>query len=213
MNQRDLGQIGKVLPEYKISVNDGMLKFLLDVPRGRPRPTVFLDRDGVLNRRIVGGYVTEWSQFALLPRVKEALHGLTAGHFQLVLVSNQAGVAKRQLSCETLIEITKRSLEDFRTANIVIDGAFFCLHQPADECACRKPKPGLLHAAMRELPVDVGRSFLIGDSAADIEAGAAVGATTILVSEEPVPEVDAKKFVKDLEEAARWILGSAAAGH
>lgn len=212
MDNQELEQLGKDLPEYKISVRDGILNFVLDVPRKGPRPTVFLDRDGVLNRRIMGGYVTEWSQFALLPRVKEALQALTQAAFQLVIVSNQAGVAKGLLSCETLIEITKKSLEDFRAAGAIIEGAFFCLHQPADNCACRKPNPGLLQAAIRDLPIEVGQSFLVGDSPGDIQAGAAVGVTTIYLTAEPAREVQANQAAKDLEGAVRWIMDNGTAG-
>ena len=192
--------------DYEISINDGILSFLSKEVGGEGRRTVFLDRDGVLNFRVEGGYVTHWSEFTLLPGVKDALRWLTESGFQLVIVSNQAGVAKGKLSGETLIEITQRALEEFHLAGGNIAGAFFCLHQPSDRCGCRKPQPGLLRKAMRELPVDADGSLMIGDSPADIQAGSAAGLRTIYVTEQATPEVIATAYAKNLEGAARWAI-------
>ncbi len=194
------------MPDYEISISDGILSFLSKEVGTEGKKTVFLDRDGVLNLRIEGGYVTRWSEFTLLPGVKDALRSLSESGFQLVIVSNQAGVAKGKLTAETLIEITKRALEEFSSAGGNIAGALFCLHQPADNCGCRKPQPGLLRKAMQELPVNTESSFMVGDSPADIQAGSAVGLKTIYVTEQAKPEVIATTYAKDLEGAARWVI-------
>src|SRR5579864_858323 len=193
------------MPDYEISISDGILSFLSKEVGTEGKKTVFLDRDGVLNLRIEGGYVTRWSEFTLLPGVKDALRSLSESGFQLVIVSNQAGVAKGKLSGETLIEITQRALEEFSTAGGLITEALFCLHQPSDNCGCRKPQPGLLRKAMQELPVNTNGSFMVGDSPADIEAGSAVGLRTIYVTEHATPAVPADAFAKDLEGAVQWI--------
>ncbi len=194
------------MPDYEISISDGILTFFSKEVGCEGKRTVFLDRDGVLNLRIEGGYVTRWSEFTLLPGVKDALRLLTAAGFQLVIVSNQAGVAKGELSGETLIEITQRALEEFSEAGGMITGALFCLHQPSDNCGCRKPQPGLLRKAMQDLPVNTKGSFMVGDSPADIQAGSAVGLRTIYVTEHATPAVPADAFAKDLEGAVQWII-------
>src|SRR5579872_2232031 len=158
---------------YRVTTRNGILSFTLrGISPRTPQPTVFLDRDGVLNRRIPGGYVTRWEDFVFLPGVMETLGKLRVAGFQLVIVSNQAGVAKGLLNCEDLIHITLASLNELRTAEVLVEGAFFCLHMPSDACSCRKPNVGLLREAARVLPIDFRRSFLIGDSPSDMQAGA-----------------------------------------
>ncbi len=194
------------MSDYDISLTGGVLALLGKTMAGAPRKTVFLDRDGVLNRRVVGGYVTRWSEFTLLPGVKHALRNLTDAGFQLVIVSNQAGVAKGQLSCDTLIMITRTALKEFQESGGIVDAAFFCLHQPSDNCLCRKPNPGLFERAMQQLPVDKAHSFMVGDSPADVQAGNAAGLRTILLTEQSVREVPASACATDLLQATEWIL-------
>ena len=191
---------------YVVSSSGGILCFRLAAgPREGARPTVFLDRDGVLNRRIAGGYVTCWADFVLLAGVVPALEQLHRRGFQLVIVSNQAAVAKGLLKWETLADITRRSLRRFQAGGGQIDAAFFCLHQPSDLCDCRKPKPGLLQEAARSLPIDFSRSFLIGDSAADILAGAAMGCKTVYLARTLRPDVPATHQARTLSQAVQWI--------
>ncbi len=191
---------------YVVSSRDGILRFRLAGGLTKvAKPTVFLDRDGVLNRRIDGGYVTRWADFVLLPGVVPALRQLHHCGFQLIIVSNQAGVAKGVLQRETLEEITRRSLQQFQAGGGQIDAAFFCLHQPSDLCECRKPKPGLLRAAARSLPIDFSRSFLIGDSLADVLAGTAVGCATVYLTHASSSEVAATHQARTLGQAVQWI--------
>ena len=191
---------------HTISCKDGILQFCpSDGARLPRRATVFLDRDGVLNRRIEGGYVTRWSDFIVLRGVLSALRVLREHNFQVVIVSNQAGVGKGLVTWERLARITQRSLRKFALAGGSVDAAFFCLHQPSDNCNCRKPKPGLLQAAARCLEIDFAHSFLIGDSPADIAAGAAMKCTTIYLSPSFDGTVNACHQARNLTEAVRWI--------
>jgi histidinol-phosphate phosphatase family protein len=192
---------------YRVTTRDGILSFHAPrIPAGMPQPSVFLDRDGVLNRRISGGYVTRWADFTFLPGVMETLSQLVVAGFQLVIVSNQAGVAKGLLSCEDLIQITEASLKELQAAGVPMDGAFFCLHQPADACPCRKPRVGLLEEAARVLPIDFRRSFLIGDSPSDMQAGAQMGCATIYLAGEAGASIPATNRAKTLSEAVGWVL-------
>jgi histidinol-phosphate phosphatase family protein len=191
---------------YKITKRDGILSFCLSSTGPRtPRPTVFLDRDGVLNRRIAGGYIRRWAEFVFLPDVVESLGKLVAG-FQFVIVSNQAGVAKGILSYVDLIDITQASLDELQARGLVVQGAFFCLHAPSDACSCRKPKVGLLEEAARVLPVDFRRSFFIGDSPSDMEAGERMGCTTIFLDSSADAAVSAAYRAGSIRDAVGAIL-------
>lgn len=193
-------------PRYLVGQRGGIL-FLIraDYAEAKPRAAVFLDRDGVLNQRIPGGYVTKWSEFVLLSGVFDAVRRLRTLGFQLVIVSNQAAVGKGLLSCEELAEITQRGLAQFEAQGSAIDAAFYCLHQPADDCRCRKPHPGLLEESARHLKIDFSRSFLIGDSPSDITAGGLMGCKTVYLSESPEPSVNASYQCGTMAQAVRWI--------
>jgi histidinol-phosphate phosphatase family protein len=171
-----------------------------------PKPTVFLDRDGVLNRHIIDGYVTRWDQFVIPPGVPAALRQLRNAGFRLLIVSNQAGVAKGFLSCDDLIHITSLSLRKFADDGAEMDGAFFCLHHPDDGCTCRKPRPGLLRVAAHFFPTDFSRSFLVGDSCNDVLAGAAVACRTIHLAASVDASVPATHHASNFPEAVSWIL-------
>jgi histidinol-phosphate phosphatase family protein len=191
---------------YSISNQQGILAFRRTNAVGpRRRGTVFLDRDGVLNRRVVSGYVTRWEEFKILTGVLPALRTLRELHFQLVIVSNQAGVGKGLLTLEELANLTCMSLQAFQAAGGVVDGAFFCLHHPADACRCRKPKSGLLEEAARRLRIDFDRSFLIGDSLADILAGNLMGCKTVYLTRSMDPAVPAAHQARTLGKAVQWI--------
>jgi D-glycero-D-manno-heptose 1,7-bisphosphate phosphatase len=87
-----------------------------------------------------------------------------------------------------------------------VDGAFFCLHHPNEDCSCRKPKPGLLRVAAHFFPTDFSKSFLIGDSIGDILAGAAMACRTIYLAAKPDASVPATHQARSLSEAVRWII-------
>ena len=151
------------------------------------QPAVFLDRDGTLNVEV--DYLADPDGLVLLPGVGPALAALQqAGHL-LVVVTNQSGVARGLLDEGTLAEIhaaLARALAEF---GVVLDHVGYCPHHPEHgeppyraDCDCRKPSPGMLHAAAKDLPIDLARSWVVGDSARDLEAGAALGLPGILVS-------------------------------
>jgi D-glycero-D-manno-heptose 1,7-bisphosphate phosphatase len=205
-NGRFLGDSG-----YIVDIQGGILRFRRAIQGTTgPKPTVFLDRDGVLNHHIVSGYVTRWAEFVILPGVLTALQRLRNAGFRLVIVSNQAGVPKGFLTCDDLIRITSMSLKEFQNSGADVDGAFFCLHDPSDDCTCRKPKPGLLRAAADLFPTDFSHSFLVGDSLTDILAGAAVSCKTIYLAAKLDPSIPATHQARNLEGAVDWITSASA---
>jgi D-glycero-D-manno-heptose 1,7-bisphosphate phosphatase len=146
---------------------------------------VLLDRDGVINQRIVGGYVTSWEKFAFLPGALEGLRLLAEKNYQLIVVSNQAGVGKGLMTAADLHDITRKFLEEVEAHGGRIRSVFYCTHRAEDGCPCRKPKPGLLLNAQAEHQFNFEDTFLIGDSESDLRAAQAVGCPAIMVSNAP----------------------------
>ena len=153
---------------------------------GTGRRAVFLDRDGTIN--VDHGYVFRAGEFEFIPGAPEAIRRLKDAGYLVIVVTNQAGIA-RGLYGETEVQelhlYLDRELEWYGTA---IDAYYYCPHHPAigpepyrRECACRKPLPGMLLQAAADFPLDLGGSFLVGDKLSDIEAGLAAGCTPILV--------------------------------
>jgi len=150
------------------------------------RRAVFLDRDGVLIEDV--GYLSEPGAVALLPGAAEAVAALRDAGWRVVVITNQSGVARGMLTEARLAEIHARLRELLAVEGAEIDGLYYCPHHPDGDveayrrsCDCRKPAPGLLRAAARELEIGLSASWMVGDKASDIAAGAAAGCRTVLV--------------------------------
>jgi histidinol-phosphate phosphatase family protein len=154
-------------------------------PTTGTRPAIFLDRDGVINRRIAGGYVTNWRQFTFVRGIKTALARLSRMGIPLIVVSNQAGVGKGFVTRHALRDITERFVAALAKAGARIDAVYYCPHTPEDRCSCRKPRPGLLRQAARDWRLSLKRSVLIGDSLSDLEAACAVHCPAIFLTVSP----------------------------
>ena len=146
---------------------------------------VLLDRDGVINRRIVGGYVTCWEKFVFLPGALEGLRLLNENEHHVMVVSNQQGVGKGLMTTADLQEITQKFLEEVEAQGGQIRGVYYCTHRAEENCPCRKPKPGLLLRAQAEHHFAFKNAFLIGDSESDLLAAQAAGCPAIMVSDAP----------------------------
>lgn len=189
------------------------------------RRAVFLDRDGVLVED--AGLVTRTEQFQVLEGTAEALALLRAAGFALVVVTNQTVVA-RGLASEGQVALLHDWLgRTLRALGAGVDAFFTCPHHPQAsvetyrlECACRKPRPGLLLQAAQELGLDCHRSVLVGDRGSDIAAGRAAGCRTILVTtgrhlDPPIESPDGAydgtpdRACATLLEAARLIVAGA----
>ncbi len=151
------------------------------------RKAAFLDRDGTIIRDEV--YLKDPSRVRLLPGAADALRALASRGFALVVVSNQSGVARGLIAPADLARVHARLVEVLAAEGIRLDGAYHCVHGPADGCDCRKPRPGMLLQAARELGLDLAASVMIGDKPSDVEAGAAAGARGILFTGDWTPVV------------------------
>jgi D-glycero-D-manno-heptose 1,7-bisphosphate phosphatase len=175
---------------------------------------VLLDRDGTINRKVDGGYVTRWDGFVFLPGALQGLAELTGAGFTLAVVTNQAAVAKGLLTLAELEAIHDRMTASIERAGGRLSGVYVCPHLAGTGCACRKPSPGLLHRAAADLGLDLATSYMVGDSPADVEAGLRAGCHTILL-ESGRGDLDAAGtwqplyVVPDLASAARLIVSSA----
>ena len=171
------------------------------------RRAVFLDRDGVINRPIVREgkpySPAQVEELEVLPGVPEALARLSDAGFRLVVVTNQPDVA-RGTQRRDIIDAMHARL----ASALPIDEFRVCDHDDSDDCACRKPKAGMLQAAARESGLSLPASFMVGDRWRDVEAGRRAGCTTIFVDcgyQERRPEYP-DVIVRSLPEAVDWIL-------
>jgi D-glycero-D-manno-heptose 1,7-bisphosphate phosphatase len=166
---------------------------------------VFLDRDGVINRAVMRDgkpYAPALlDDLELLPGVERALERLRDAGFARIVVTNQPDIARGTTTREAVDAIHAYMLRD-----LALDEIRVCPHDDADDCPCRKPRPGML---LQPPPYDVASSYMVGDRWRDIEAGrAAACRATILVDyqyDEPLPHEPTVR-VRSLEEAVDWIL-------
>lgn len=152
---------------------------------------LFLDRDGVINRQIVGDYVRSWHDFEWLPHARKALRILRAWAPHVVVVTNQQGVGKGLMSPADVADIHQRMQADLAEDDVKLDDILFCPHLDSSNCDCRKPRPGMVLHWLGEHPTVVpSLSIMAGDSRTDIElahnvASITGGCDSILVGGRP----------------------------
>jgi D-glycero-D-manno-heptose 1,7-bisphosphate phosphatase len=138
-----------------------------------------LDRDGTIN--IERHYLSDPDQVELIPGALRGMLQMSQMGLGLVVITNQSGIGRRYFDPMRLELIHQRLRYLLKAEGVGLDGIYVCPHMPEDNCSCRKPKPGLLELAAKELDFDPKACFIIGDQACDIELGKRVGATTLLV--------------------------------
>jgi len=142
--------------------------------------TIFLDRDGVINKE--KNYLYKKEDFEFIDGVFDACRYFQKNDYQLIVVTNQSGIARGYYREEDFHQLTKWMLKQFKCQDIEILDVFFCPHGPESTCNCRKPKPGMLLKAKEKHNIDMKNSWMIGDKEADVGAANAAGIeNTILV--------------------------------
>ncbi len=175
---------------------------------------IFLDRDGVIceNRT---DHVKSWGEFRFLPGSLPALARLADTEFAKIVITNQAAINRGIVSAETVDGIHREMLGHVRRTGGHIDRVMVCPHRPDEDCACRKPRPGMLLQAAEEMGIDLSRSYLIGDATTDVQAGLAVGCQCFMVitgrglqqSAAAMTNTEAEfRFARDLQHAIETIL-------
>jgi D-glycero-D-manno-heptose 1,7-bisphosphate phosphatase len=183
------------------------------------RPAVFLDRDGTVIEE--AGYINQIARLRLFPWSLDAMRLLNRAGFRLIVVTNQAGVARGYFD-EAFVRRAHGFLDDrFRAAGAEVDGFYHCPHHPDANvaeyrraCECRKPAPGMFLQAARDHGLDLSRSYAIGDRWHDVQAAQRAGATAIMVRtgygvtelEHPKAGVTPAAVTDTLIDATTWIL-------
>lgn len=146
---------------------------------------LFLDRDGVINRKIEGGYVTNWTNFDFLDGVLSSLQILTNYFDRIVIITNQRGVARGLMTDTDLDHIHGHMIKKIELLGGNIDGIYVCPHHNDNKCDCRKPKMGLIEQAKQDFPIiKEAECYLVGDSESDMLLGRRMGFRTILIGSE-----------------------------
>ena len=178
---------------------------------------IFIDRDGVINKDPGGwtkhNYVTRPKEFKFLSGSKEAVKKLNDAGYEIIIISNQAGINRGYYSKDELDIVSSKMLEEMKNEGALIKKVYYCVHQPGDNCDCRKPKVGLFKEAEKQLGIKAGGTYFIGDAKTDIEAGENMGLKTILVlsgktSLEDIRSLEVKPgyIFDNLLEAVEFIL-------
>jgi D-glycero-D-manno-heptose 1,7-bisphosphate phosphatase len=148
------------------------------------KPTIILDRDGVLNHKPPRAeYVRNWNEFKWISGAMTALRALKAARYRVIIVSNQAGVARGAMTEADLLEIHRNMAREVALEGGRIDAIYYCPHNWDDGCECRKPKPGMLLQAQHDFNLDLSRTPFVGDDERDAQAAEAAGCPSVLVSE------------------------------
>lgn len=147
---------------------------------GAPRKAAFLDRDGVIN--LDRAYVHQWDEFEFVPGAVDAMRRLREAGYALVVVTNQSGLARGMYTEAQFQELTRHMRAALAEAGAEVEAVYHCPHHPkgsvpelAVDCDCRKPEPGMILRAAKELNLSLADSFLVGDKPSDIEAARAAG--------------------------------------
>jgi heptosyltransferase II len=183
--------------------------------------TVFLDRDGTVNRDT--GYITSPQELDLLSGVVEAVARLNRAGAKVVLVTNQSAIARGFITVDQLQTIHAVLLSRLEAGGARLDAVYYCPHHPNDGCRCRKPQPAMIHRAAADLALDLSRAYVIGDQPRDIELARQVGARAVLVLSgqtiraavhDMEPSGIAPDFVAEaLGDAVEWIFRDANTSH
>lgn len=169
---------------------------------------VFLDRDGVINRKAVEeGYVTRWEDFHFLPGAIEAISLLVGAGWSVIVVTNQRCIAKGLLTVSELETIHRKMLHQLQESGADLEAIYYCPHEKQPPCTCRKPLPGMLLTAAHEHQIDLASSWMVGDSEKDVEAGKRAGCRTVLITLNSRAESEfADFFEQTLLDASRRVL-------
>jgi D-glycero-D-manno-heptose 1,7-bisphosphate phosphatase len=183
------------------------------------RPAVFLDRDGTLVEE--RGYVDRLDLLTLFPWTADAVRLLNRAGLAAVVVTNQGAIGRGLIDEAFLGEVHRTLDARLAAGQAAIDRYYHCPHHPdavraeyRQVCRCRKPGPGLIERAVRELDIDLSRSVMVGDRWIDVRAGRAAGVRSLLVrtghggheADRPPGDVEADAILNNLMEAVGWIL-------
>lgn len=167
--------------------------------------TLFLDRDGVINKKLEADYVKVWDEFEFLPEVLETLPKLAEKFGRIIIITNQRGISRSLMTEDDLHKIHALMLDEINKAGGKIDKIYYCPHNRDDGCNCRKPKIGMALQAKKDFPeIDFKKSIMAGDAQSDMDLGKEAGMINVLIN---TSNLDNKEYfeVKSLKEFAKSI--------
>lgn len=182
---------------------------------------VFLDRDGTISEEV--GYIRDPDQFQLMPKSAEAVKLMNERGLKVIVITNQAGVAKGYFPEDMVSRVHKKMEKTLSNQGAFLDGVYYCPHHPEGvvetyrkTCECRKPASGLLKKASEEHAIDLSRSYMVGDKVADVECAHGMGVKGILVltgyGKDELKKIKAAKIrgpeyvADDILDAVSWIM-------
>ena len=169
----------------------------------RPKKSIFLDRDGTLNVRPPKAcYIERPEDFVWLPGAREAVKMLKDAGYETILISNQPGIARGRLTEETLSRIHEKMQRELAEIGAGIDHIYYCPHDWDEGCFCRKPRPGMLYEAQRDLGLDLTKCWMLGDDERDMHAGGDAGCRCMYITEQH-PLMEAVRAILALEEQGK----------
>lgn len=177
-------------------------------------PTVFFDRDGTLNHD--SSYLKSPDELVLFPDVVSAVKLCNEAGIRVIVVTNQSGLARGYFSQADLDSIHQKLREILRKGGAWIDAIFICPHHPEDGCRCRKPNPGMIEQAQALYPIELGKSYVVGDKSIDVGLAAKMQIKGLLVTTGPSHEEELQRIkisqlpvahvAENLLDAVEWIL-------
>ena len=168
--------------------------------------TLFLDRDGTINRRIVDGYVRSWEEFEFLPGVLEAMYRFSSLFENIIVVTNQQGIGREIMTHEELAQIHANMVDVIKENQGRIDQIYYCPQLKIFNPLCRKPNPGMAIQAQEDFPsIQYERSIMVGDADSDILFGKNLGMLTVRINDpDNQINVPADITVNSLLELSKW---------
>lgn len=172
-------------------------------------PFIILDRDGVINFDS-DAYIKAPSEWTAIPGSLEAIADLNRAGYQVLVATNQSGIARGLYDIATLDAIHEKMQSELSNVGGYIDAIYFCPHHPDEQCACRKPKTGLFEAMRMQFPVNFTETYFIGDKWSDVEAAFAIGCQPLLIQQNKLLDFKAARHdipqFASLKEAVQYVL-------
>ena len=181
------------------------------------KKVVFLDRDGVINQDSPA-YIKDINEFHFIDGSIDAVRKLTVNGFSIIIITNQSAISRGMINLKTLTAIHKYMLAALNKQGGIIKDIFFCPHHPKQRCKCRKPLPGMIFQAKQKYNIDLRASYMVGDSAKDIECAVNAGCSynilvktgnyTKALSRLSEKNISPGYIAANLDKAANYIIGS-----
>ncbi len=168
---------------------------------------VFLDRDGVLTRERQD-YVKTPDELEILPGLEGPLREIQKRGFRIVIITNQSVIGRGLTTHHEMSNIHEKLREELAQLGCTVDGIYYCPHRPDEMCNCRKPEPGLILKASRELGIDIANSWMIGDKEIDLEAAKRAGCHGIRVPTNGAGLSEAVRQIVLVEDESRGVISS-----